>query len=144
MRSVLTREAAYVFNPWSNGKRLFNRLGGEAFSAMQQAAKTDPVIAARVRHLELRTVEEFFDLRSDPGCLKNLLSTGNAAGQSSLNELRAKLRKWMVQVNDPALAAFDERNNPAALEAFIESYRARAQKEVDALKPYEKAQGYRF
>ena len=143
MRSVLTREAAYVFNPWSNGKRRFDRLGGEAFSAMQQAAKTDPVIAARVRHLELRTVEEFFDLRSDPGCLKNLLGTGNAE-QASLEKLRARLRKWMVQVNDPALAAFDERNNPAALEKFIESYRTQAQKEVDALKPYEKAQGYRF
>ena len=121
----------------------FDRLSGEAFSAMQQAAKADPVIAARVRHLELRTVEEFFDLRDDPGCLKNLLGTGNAE-QATVEGLRARLRKWMVQVNDPALAAFDERNNPAALEAFIESYRAQAQREVDALKPYEKAQGYRF
>jgi hypothetical protein len=129
--------------PGSNGERRFDRLSGESFSAMQQAAKTDPRMAARVRHLELRTVEEFFDLRSDPGCLKNLLGT-DATGQSSVNEMRARLRKWMVQVNDPALAAFDHRNDPAALEAFIGSYRAQAQKEVEALKPYEKAQGYRF
>jgi N-sulfoglucosamine sulfohydrolase len=143
MRSVLTREAAYVFNPWSNGKRRFDRLGGETFSAMQQAAKTDPEMAARVRHLELRTVEEFFDLRSDPGCLKNLIGT-DAGEQPLVSELRTRLRQWMVQVNDPALAAFDARDNPAALEAFIQSYREEAQKEVEALKPYEKAQNFRF
>jgi hypothetical protein len=143
MRSVLTREAAYVFNPWSNGKRRFDRLGGEAFSAMQLAARTNPEMAARIRHLELRTVEEFFDLRSDPGCLKNLIGT-DAGEQPLVSELRTRLRQWMLQVNDPALAAFDARDNPAALEAFIQSYREEAQKEVEALKPYEKAQNFRF
>ena len=110
---------------------------------MQQAARTDPKMAARVSYLELRAVEEFFDLRSDPGCLKNLIGTDDGK-QPLVSELRARLRNWMVQVNDPALAAFEARDNPAALEAFIESYRAQAQKEVDALKPYEKAQNYRF
>jgi len=143
MRSVLTREAAYVFNPWSNGERRFDRLGGGAYGAMQQAARTDPKMAARVSYLELRAVEEFFDLRSDPGCLKNLIGTDDG-NQPLVSELRARLRNWMVQVNDPALAAFEARDNPAALEAFIESYRAQAQKEVDALKPYEKAQNFRF
>ncbi|MCH7919148.1 MAG: hypothetical protein IIC50_14320 [Planctomycetes bacterium] len=76
MRSVLTKQSAYVFNPWSNGERRFKRLGGSTFGAMQRAAKTDPTMAARIRHLLSRTVEEFYDLRADPDCLVNLLGSG--------------------------------------------------------------------
>jgi len=150
MRSVLTREFAYVFNPWSNGRRRFTRLGGTTFAAMQQSAKTDAAMAARIRHLRFRSVEEFHDLRTDPNCLVNLLGTArdgqplSAAEQKHLDDLRAKLRRWMVQVEDPALTAFDNRHQPESLEQFIQDYRARAAEEVEALKPYEKENDYRF
>jgi len=150
MRSVLTREFAYVFNPWSNGTRRFTRLGGVAFAAMQQAAKTDPAMAARIRHLQFRTVEEFYDLRADPHCLVNLLGNGRSekaladAHQKALDDLRGKLREWMVRGDDSALSAFDHRDDPAALERFVQEYRARAAEEIKALKPYEKANKYRF
>ena len=52
MYSVLTRHSAYVFNPWSDGKRRFPRLSGGAFNAMQQAAKKNAAMAARVKHLQ--------------------------------------------------------------------------------------------
>ncbi|MCZ6766738.1 MAG: sulfatase [bacterium] len=150
MRSVLTRESAYVFNPWSNGERRFKRLGGSTFRAMQQAARTDAVMAARVRHLEFRTVEEFYDLRVDPNCLVNVL--GDVQGGKTLtdvqkkhiDDLRAKLRGWMVRVKDPALAAFDRRHQPESLERFMQAYRTRAAKEIEELKSYEKKKGYRF
>jgi N-sulfoglucosamine sulfohydrolase len=150
MRSVLTRDSAYVFNPWSNGKRRFTRLSGAAFRAMKETAKTDAAMAARVRHLEFRTVEEFYDLRADPSCLVNLLE--NVAGderpsdarKERVDDLRAKLRAWMVRVKDPALAAFDRRHQPQALERFLQTYRERAATEVEALKRYEKRKGYRF
>ena len=145
MRSVLTRDFAYVFNPWSNGERRFPRLSGGAFSAMQQAAKSDSQIAARINHLRLRTVEEFFDLNADPGCLTNLVGSAlDEPKKEKLNDLRSQLRRWMVQVNDPALHAFDHRDQPDVLEKFVQDYRTRAAKEVEALKPYEKAQDYRF
>ena len=147
MRSVLTKQSVFVFNPWSNGKRRFKRLHGAAFQAMQQAAKTDTAMAARVRHLVFRTVEEFYDRRTDPNCLVNVLGsdkTPTAAQNEEIEDLRAKLRKWMVRVKDPALDAFDKRKQSDALEQFVQAYRARAKKEVDALKPYEKAKGYRF
>ena len=150
MRSVLTRESAYVFNPWSDGKRRFRRLGGAAFRGMQQAAKTDPALAGRIRHLVYRTVEEFYDLRSDPNCLVNLLKDdrgGKAPGDKlpeRIDRLRGRLREWMVRVKDPALDAFDNRHRPEALEKFMQTYRARAAKEVEALKPYEKANDYIF
>ncbi len=150
MRSVLTRTSAYVFNPWSNGERRFGRLSGAAFLAMQRAAKSDPQMAVRVRHLEFRTVEEFYDLREDPNSLVNLLDTGaggnplDDADRHELNNLRAKLRQWMVRVKDPALHAFDHRHQPETLERFVQDYRTGAANEVKALKPYEKAKGYRF
>ena len=50
----------------------------------------------------------------------------------------------MVQVKDPALNAFDKRQQKEALESFVQEYRKRATKDVEALKPYEKANDYRF
>jgi N-sulfoglucosamine sulfohydrolase len=150
MRSVLTRQFAYVFNPWCNGERRFRRLSGATFRAMKQMARTDPAMAARIRHLQLRTVEEFFDLDADPDCLVNLLGTSRDgtspadADHKELDNLRAKLRQWMVLVEDPALHAFDNRHQSEARERFVQDYRKRAAEEVEALKPYEKSQGYRF
>jgi N-sulfoglucosamine sulfohydrolase len=151
MRSVLTKESAYVFNPWSNGEHRFTRLPTERmFQAMQEAAKTDSEMAAHVRNLEFRTVEEFYDLRADPSNLVNLLGAGRGekgltnANKEKLDDLRAKLRAWMVQVGDPALPAFDNRHQPEILEQFLQDYRAQAAKEVETLIPYEKEKGYRF
>ena len=104
-------------------------------------------MAARVSHLQYRSVEEFFDLRHDPGCLTNLLgadSSLDAENGQRVKDARAKLRQWMVQVEDSALHAFDHRDEPNVLEAYVQDYREHAAKEVEALKPYEKKQGFRF
>ena len=89
MRSVLTREFAYVFNPWSNGERRFRRLGGDGFRAMQELAKSDAAMEARVRHLRYRTPEEFFDLRTDPNCLVNLLGATGGSDTPSAAQKKA-------------------------------------------------------
>ena len=140
--SVLTRQSAYVFNPWSNGKRRFARLTSRTFKAMLQEAKKNPAMAARVKHLQLRSVEEFYNLSNDPGCLADLLD--NPKSIQKLNNLRGLLREWMVQIESPALVALDKRESKEVLERFVQSYRERARKEVEELKPYEKANGYQF
>ena len=99
-------------------------------------------MAARVKHLQYRSVEEFYNLNNDPGCLADILE--NPKSNQQLNHLRGLLREWMVQVESPALDAFDKRERKEVLERFVQSYRERATKEVQALKPYEKANGYRF
>ena len=142
MRSIVTLDAAYVFNPWSNGERRFTRLGVAAFTAMVKAAGSDPTMADRIKHLELRTVEEFFDLTSDPNCLKNLI--GSSDRKAQIEALRSRVRSWMAANEDPALAAFDGRNRPEALDAFVRSYRASAQRVKDELRAYEQRKGYRF
>lgn len=150
MRAVLTKESAYVFNPWSDAQRRFARLSGAAFEAMQQAAGHDPKLAARIRYLRFRAVEEYFDLTEDPHCLENQLTTGDSkrdldkAQRDRLANLQTKLREWMVRTNDLAVQAFENRNEPARLEHFVQEYRKKAAAEVEALKPYEKQSGYRF
>jgi hypothetical protein len=67
-----------------------------------------------------------------------------AARPQSVDDLREKLREWLVRVKDPALGVFDHRHEPEMQERFIQDYRSRAAKEVEALKPYEKENGYRF
>ena len=148
MRAVLSKQSAYVFNPWSDGQRRFPRQWN-CFGDLQRLAKTDEKMAARVRHLLHRTVEEFYDLRDDPHCLHNLLgdSGKKPSGESAQEEcrhLQAKLRAWMVQVKDPALSAFDQRDRPQALQEFMKSYTARATQEVEELRAYEQRKGYRF
>jgi N-sulfoglucosamine sulfohydrolase len=142
MRSVITRESAYVFNPWSNGKRRFGRLGGAAYQAMKKASHGDTKLAARIKHLELRTVEELYDLKVDPSCMSNLLS--DVGVDRKAESLQALLRGWMVRFGDPALECFDNRDNPGALERFVQSYRDRAAKAKQGLREYEKRKGYRF
>jgi hypothetical protein len=68
----------------------------------------------------------------------------NPESSQRLNTLRSLLREWMTQVKSPALDAFDKRERKEVLERFVKSYRERATKEVKELKPYEKANGYRF
>jgi N-sulfoglucosamine sulfohydrolase len=151
MRSAITKRHVYCFNAWSNGKRRYwaEPMVGLTFNAMKRAAENDPAMAARVRHLEYRTIEEFYDLQKDPYCLNNLLEKNSSEKISKSNReqlayLQEKMRDWMVDLNDPILTAFDGRKSSAALEQFMQKYTARATKEVEELKPYEEAKGYQF
>ena len=93
-----------------------------------------------MRHLEYRTVEEFYDLKNDPHCLENLADKPPAA----MRKLQKQMRDWMVQFGDFALDAFDQRDSTEALEKFMRDYTERSGKEVEALKPYEETNRYRF
>lgn len=144
MRSVLTKRMAYIFNPWSDGRRDYRAepLSGLTFQAMQQAAGDDEAIANRVRHLQYRTVEELYDLTVDPDCVNNVLN--KAKYRTELTALRERLRQWMIDTNDSALSAFEERDSATALEDFMKRYLNRAQREMEQRKIYEEGTGYRF
>lgn len=99
-------------------------------------------MATRMEYLELRSVEEFFDLSQDSSCLTNRIASEDY--QKQIEALRSRLRSWMAKTSDPALSAFDQRDQPEALEDFVESYQATAQQQKDELRDYEKRKGYRF
>ena len=68
MRCVQNKRFGYIFNPWSDGRRIFRNESqeGRTFKAMKQAAADDPAVDARVRFFLHRTVEEFYDFQKDP------------------------------------------------------------------------------
>ena len=142
MSSVITRDHVYVFNAWVNGKRTYSAepIAGLTYRAMKRAGEKDVRLTKRVHLLLYRTVEGFYDLNSDPFCLKNLTNDRPAA----MSVLQKQLRDWMVKYGNFALKAFDQRDSPAALEQFMKDYTERSGKEVEALKPYEEAKRYRF
>ncbi len=120
MRCVQNERYGYIFNPWSDGEfRYRNNNEGQAMKAMQQTARTDDRIAARVDLFRHRVIEEFYDLQRDPDCLANLID--DPAVASAREALTTRLRAWMVETEDPALAAFDLRHDRRACRAAMEA-----------------------
>jgi N-sulfoglucosamine sulfohydrolase len=126
MRCVQSRDFGYIFNFWADGETVYRSesMGGLTFRAMQAAAGGDPAVAARVKMLQYRAKEEFYDLRHDPDALVNLAGTDRYAKQ--VDEFRQLLRAWMKRTGDPALAAFEYRDSEAALAKFMAEQRAKA------------------
>jgi N-sulfoglucosamine sulfohydrolase len=106
MRAVHTRRFSYIFNAWSDGTTRFHGEchGGLTFAAMQAAAKTNPALAARVRHIEYRTPEELYDVEKDPGCLNNLANHPEYAAVK--RKMKEMLEEDMRRTQDPLLACF--------------------------------------
>ncbi|MEO0509809.1 MAG: sulfatase [Verrucomicrobiota bacterium] len=130
MRAIETRRYGYIFNPWSNGKRLFKSatLYSPTYKAMQGAAKDNPQIQGRIQHFNHRTVEEFYDYKKDPDALHNLINDPRYAEE--IEELRTSLQAWMKAMNDPALEPFLNRDNPVALKEFVQQQERESKKRL--------------
>jgi len=108
MRCVMTKNASYIFNGWSDGEKVFRNesQAGLTMKAMKQAAKTDEAIASRVQHFLYRTPEELYDNNSDPDALQDL--TKNPDHQAMLKRMRATLLEQMKETNDAVLPMFQK------------------------------------
>ena len=144
MRSVQDHRFGYIFNPWSNGRRVYfaEPMIGLTYPAMKKAGRSDPEIAERVHMLEYRTVEELYDYQRDPDARHNLI--GDPRFQGEIERLRTQLIAWMKRYDDPALVALEDRRNPETVEHFMVEYSARAAREIEELKAYEQRTGYEF
>jgi N-sulfoglucosamine sulfohydrolase len=85
--------------------------------AMNEAAKSDPFIAERVKLFRYRVPEELYDLEKDPDCLRNLI--GSPQHSKVLDTLRKKLTSWMEETDDPMLEAFLNRGDRAVVDAAM-------------------------
>jgi N-sulfoglucosamine sulfohydrolase len=119
MRCVQTKRFGYIFNPWSDGERVFinESQSGRTMAAMKAAAGHDPGIAARVELFLHRVVEECYDFASDPDGLHNLV--GDPAYEDDIAALRAELRAWMEEHGDPALDALDRLDSREARDSLM-------------------------
>jgi N-sulfoglucosamine sulfohydrolase len=134
MRCVQNRRFGYIFNPWSDGERVFKNesQSGLTFNAMK-AAENNPTVAARVKLFQYRVLEEFYDFKNDPDALHNLID--DAGYTEEIDALRNALLEWMKRTDDAALEAFANRTSPAALRKFMVEQDTRAGKK----KPKKKA-----
>lgn len=125
MRCVQTRRFGYIYNPWSDGARVFKNesQAGRSFAAMRDAVESDADIAARVDLFLHRVPEELYDFDNDPDALNNVVDDPRFAGE--LDALRDRLEEWMVQADDPALAAFRRRRDDAARHDLLHEMSAR-------------------
>lgn len=119
MRAVQTRTHLYLFNPWSDGKRVMATAtaGTPTFRRMKELAKTDSKIAARVELIQHRVLEEVYDITRDPDALTNLIN--DPSSQKEVDRLRAALAAWMKETGDPMLEVFQKRQDPAVREAYM-------------------------
>jgi N-sulfoglucosamine sulfohydrolase len=130
MRSIITRDFAYLFNPWSNGERIMATAtkGTVTYRRMQAMAKTDPAVAARLKLFDHRVPEELYNYATDADALENLIARPEY--RAARDRLTAQLDAWMVRTRDPMLDVFRSRHDPAAREAFM----ARVEAEASARK----------
>jgi len=119
MRCVQTRHFGYIFNPWSDGEREFRNesQNGRSWKAMKEAEGNDPDLAARNRLFTHRVLEELYDFENDPHALNNLIDDPEYADE--VEKLRYTLEEWMVNVDDPALAALRGKSSRQALDDLM-------------------------
>jgi N-sulfoglucosamine sulfohydrolase len=134
MRAIETKKFLYIFNPWSNGKRIMATAttGTPTYRRMAELAKTEFTLEARHKLYQFRVPEELYDIERDPDCLNNLIHS--PAHQAELSKLRATLEQWMVETKDGMLDTFRRRDDAAAREAYV----AAQEKEADARRAAEK------
>jgi len=122
MRCVQNENFGYIYNPFSDGKYWYrNNNEGLTMAAMNRAAETNPAIKARVDLFRYRVSEEFYDLKSDPDCLRNLMADPTHA--ETIKALQEKLVAQMKKSEDPMLAAFQNRHDRAKVdEVLIATY----------------------
>src|SRR4030095_12166313 len=122
MRSVITKRWSYIYNAWADGERMYgNNNEGLTMKAMDEVAKIDSLIAARVKVYRLRMPEELYDIQNDPACLHNLINDPELKQQ--LNVLRKDLESWMIKTNDPLWNVYRNRHQPeVALKEFYKIY----------------------
>jgi N-sulfoglucosamine sulfohydrolase len=99
MRAIQNREYGYIYNPFYGHEKV-NVEGndGPTWTAMVEAAKSDPAIQRRVDLFSNRAPEELYHYKTDPDALVNLVA--DPAHADTLAKLRQELANEMYRTND--------------------------------------------
>ena len=126
MRCIRTKERAYIWNAWSDGKEQYHaeNMSGLTWAAMVKAGESNPEIKRRVDFYLYRVPEEFYDLTGDPCERRNLIDQPER--QKEITALRAELLALLERTGDPLAEAFAHRDQPEVLqkakEKLVEEY----------------------
>jgi N-sulfoglucosamine sulfohydrolase len=126
MRAVQTKDYLYLFNAWSDGKRIMATAttGTPTYRQLAKLAKTDPLLAARHDLYQHRVLEEFFLVQDDPDCLVNLVDS--VSHQEELSQLRGVLQEWMEATEDPMREVFERRGDRVFVASWMKAQEAEA------------------
>ena len=137
MRAIQTKTHLYLFNPWSNGERIFATAtnGTVTCKRMIELAKNDKAMNERLNLYRYRVPHELYQVKRDPDCLQNLIDSSN--NQEVKNKLQKLLEEWMVKTGDPILECFRKREDPAFVEAYVQKLESEseARRKASAPKP---------
>jgi N-sulfoglucosamine sulfohydrolase len=113
MRCLRTKDHAYIWNAWSDGKREYHteNMAGLSWKAMLAAATTNAAIKARTDFYLHRVPEEFYDLTKDRYERTNLI--GDPSRQAEIEAMRQELLALMRRTGDPFTEAFANREDKA-------------------------------
>lgn len=108
MRCVRTKDAAYIWNAWSNGKHKYRaeNMAGVTWKRMLEAAETDPKMKERCDYYIYRTPQEFYMLSDDAGERNNLIKDPKYAAE--IAKRQKALEKWLTDIKDPLLGKFQK------------------------------------
>jgi len=139
MRGIQTKTHLFLFNPWSNGERVFATAtnGTVTCKRMIKLAEDDEQMNERLESYRYRVPQELYHVKRDPDCLENLIHNPNH--EKVKNKLMVLLEEWMERTNDPILECFRKRDDPEFVEAYIqkleEEANARRIKQKPSTKP---------
>lgn len=124
MRAVQNKDFMFLFNPWHNGKPVYNTssMGGSCFKTILKVAETDPAWKTRADYLLTRAPEEFFDLRSDPHCLNNLID--DKSHQNQIERCQRMIAEHLEQTEDPMADVFTTWTQTKSVARMAETYAA--------------------
>ncbi|MGV3484072.1 MAG: sulfatase-like hydrolase/transferase, partial [Planctomycetaceae bacterium] len=119
MRSVITKDFAYIFSPWSNGERIMATAtkGTQTYRRMKELAGSSEEIRERLDMIDHRVLEELYNYATDPDARSNLASNPQYAQE--YKTLTTTLESWMVRTGDPMLEIFRNRTDVQRREAFM-------------------------
>jgi N-sulfoglucosamine sulfohydrolase len=139
MRGIQTKTHLFLFNPWSNGERVFATAtnGTVTCKRMIKLAQEDEQMNERLELYRYRVPQELYHVKRDPDCLENLIHNPNH--EKVKNKLMVLLEEWMERTKDPILECFRKRDDPEFVEAYIqkleEEANARRIKQKPSTKP---------
>jgi N-sulfoglucosamine sulfohydrolase len=120
MRALQNGKYGYIYNPFANDEFWYrNNNEGLAMKAMDEAAKKDEAIKARIDLFRYRVLEEFYDLEKDPDCLHNLID--NPEYKDLIVDMQAQLVAEMKRTEDPMLEAFQNKGDRTKVDAVLEA-----------------------
>ncbi|MGA0899938.1 MAG: sulfatase [Luteolibacter sp.] len=108
MRCVRTKDAAYIWNAWSNGTHQYRaeNMTGVTWKRMLEAAETDSKMKERCDYYIYRTPQEYYVVSDDAAQRNNLINDPNYADE--IAKRQKTLEKWLTDIKDPLLGSFRE------------------------------------